>query len=485
MAISTALGNALSGLTAATRAADVVSSNLANVNTEGYARRDIELTSQANGATGSGVRVVGITRLVDEALLADRRLADSQLGQVQTRSDFFADLERIIGTPNDEYSLTGQISQFESALIAATSQPDSQPRLDAIAYGATSLATTLNDVSDNIQEMRLRADTAIGATVTQLNSDLAQIQDLNTAIMRFRSSGQDINPLLDQRQTLIDRVAEVMPIRQMPRDHDQVALYSAGGVGLIDGPTATFGFEPVGVMTPHISIDQGTLSGLTVNGVAINTGKSAGPIAGGRLGALFEVRDTLTQNAQRDVDAVARDLIERFEAAGVDPTATPGDPGLFTDDGLVFDPTEELGLAGRISLNALVDPANGGDVTLLRDGLGALVAGDVGDATQLIRWAETMSIARVPASGSYGTAARTASGLVSDLLSKAGSDKQIAQSSLVHRQSQAQSLQTMELANGVDSDAELQKLLLVERAYTANAKVIQAVDEMLQTLLGL
>jgi flagellar hook-associated protein 1 FlgK len=36
---------------------------------------------------------------------------------------------------------------------------------------------------------------------------------------------------------------------------------------------------------------------------------------------------------------------------------------------------------------------------------------------------------------------------------------------------------------GVDSDAELQKLLLIEQSYAANARVMQAVDEMLQRLM--
>ena len=35
-------------------------------------------------------------------------------------------------------------------------------------------------------------------------------------------------------------------------------------------------------------------------------------------------------------NAVARDLVERFAAAGVDPTLAPGAPGLFTDAGLAF-----------------------------------------------------------------------------------------------------------------------------------------------------
>ena len=43
----------------------------------------------------------------------------------------------------------------------------------------------------------------------------------------------------------------------------------------------------------------------------------------------------------------------------------------------------------------------------------------------------------------------------------------------------------MEKAGGVDTDQELQSLLVIEKNYAANAKVIQTVDEMIKTLLGL
>jgi flagellar hook-associated protein 1 FlgK len=58
MSISGALSNALSGLNASSRTADVVSANVANVLTEGYAPRDIALQSQRDGR---GVSVTGVT----------------------------------------------------------------------------------------------------------------------------------------------------------------------------------------------------------------------------------------------------------------------------------------------------------------------------------------------------------------------------------------------------------------------------------------
>ena len=72
MSISGALSNALSGLTATSRSAEMVSNNLANALNENYARREVVLAARSHGATGQGVSVTGVQRNVDLALLSDK-----------------------------------------------------------------------------------------------------------------------------------------------------------------------------------------------------------------------------------------------------------------------------------------------------------------------------------------------------------------------------------------------------------------------------
>src|SRR6056297_2424374 len=118
MSITTALSSALSGLTAQSRAAEVVASNLANLTTEGYARREIELSAAAHGFDG-GVRVTGMTRHVDHGILADRRLADSGLAGAETRAGFLGQVQDAIGTPDDGSSLPARIAALEAGLVTA------------------------------------------------------------------------------------------------------------------------------------------------------------------------------------------------------------------------------------------------------------------------------------------------------------------------------------------------------------------------------
>lgn len=484
MSISASLANALSGLTATARSAEVVSSNTANALTDGYGRREIVLTSAQVAGTGAGVRVVDVLRSTDRFIIGERRLADADMSRQQTLSDFFTRMQVFAGQPDQAGSLTGRVSALESALIQAASRPDSDSRLQGVVDTASRLATGINDLSDQIQNLRMEADQSIDAKVARLNQGLAQVQEINVRIMAGRSSGVEVNTLMDHRQQIIDELSQIVPLRTADRQGGQVALYTTGGAILLDGQAATVGFGPVGVITPDMTLASGALSGLTLNGNPVNT-TATGPLGGGSLGATFEVRDDHAPTAQATLDAVARDLIERFADPSVDPSLAPGDPGLFTDAGTAFLPADEVGLAARIEINAAVDPAQGGAVWRIRDGLNAAAPGNVGFADLINALSDALTASRAPASGPMAGIARSASGLAGELMTDLNNALSRADAELGFVTAQRDTLKTAELQNGVDTDQEMQKLLLIEQAYAANARVISAADDMLQQLLGL
>lgn len=482
MSISSAMSSALSGLTAGARAAEIVSGNVANALTEGYARRELAVSTRRLGSDSAGVKIDGVNRVLNRSIQTDRRLADAAAGNTAVRQQFYTKLEQSIGTADQPGSLTARMDDLESALISAASRPDSEARLQEVLNSATWLARTISTVSGDLQAARMRADQEIGAQVGALNDALAQIDALNALILTQRGTGNDTSALMDQRQLLVDRVSAIVPVREVMRDKDQISLYTTGGAVLLEGNPARIGFSAVGVITPDMTQASGALSGLTLNDVPIRSTED-GVLRGGTLAALFAVRDELAVSAQSQLDAVARDLIGRFAAPGVDPTLAPGAPGLFTDGGAAFDPLDEVGLAARLRVNALADPARGGALWRLRDGLGAAVSGDAGSAVILQALAGAMAAPQVPASGSFLGAARSVSGLAADLLSQVSVARQRADDSSAFAGARQAALATAFAAGGVDTDAELQNLLMIERSFAANARVIAALDEMLQQML--
>jgi len=112
-----------------------------------------------------------------------------------------------------------------------------------------------------------------------------------------------------------------------------VSLYTPNGAVLLNGPPARFGFAETGTFTPATAG-----AGLMLNGQPVTLAGDAAPLAGGTLAAAFAVRDDLAPRAQAQLDAMARDLVERFADPALDPSRAPGAPGLFTDAGAAFAP---------------------------------------------------------------------------------------------------------------------------------------------------
>ena len=482
MSFSASLSNALSGLKVASRMADVVSSNVANAMTEGYAKRSVEVTS-GSGAQMGGVTISSQQRMVDIGLLSDRRAADASFEFAEQGAKFARAVESAIGLPDEMGSFNAILAKFERGLLEAAGNPGNINRLNTAVDSASAVANKFNDTSATIQDLRVTADAGIRADVDFLNASLGQIVDLNAKIQNATISNRDASSLKDQRQLLVDGVAKIIPLKEVAKPNDAIALISQGGLQLVDGRAVVFGFQASPVITPNMTVDSGQLSGVTVSGRLV--GPEDQRISGGRLAANFEVRDTLGIAAQEKLDAVAVDLLNRFAGPTLDPTQNLGDAGLFTDRGAAYDPLNTVGLAGRIAINSSVDPNQGGEAWRLRDGVNAVTSGPEGDATILDNLLNAIADPDANPAASTGPFGRSQSlvSLSGTLLSSISTERLRADENVQFEGTKLDSLNALQRAQGVDTDDEMQKLLLIEKAYSANAKVIQTLDAMLDELL--
>lgn len=480
MSISQSLNNAVSGLTATSRMAEVVSSNLSNALTEGYARRVLDTSAASIGGQGAGVRIDGVRRISDPGLISDRRLADAALAGQDRLSSTVSRLEAQFSAPGDPAGLAGRLAALEQALVTAGADPASDQRLGVVVTRLNEVASVLQANARSVQTMRQDADADIVRDVGDLNTALKQVEQLNADISRARATGGDPSALMDQRQRAIDTIGKIVTVREVPRPNDQVALLTTSGLQLLDGPAMQFEFTPTPTITATMTLASGGLSGITRDGMPLNAADGFGKLSGGSLEAAFELRDDRLVTAQNALDEVAADLITRFEDTTVDPTLTPGNPGLLTNAGGPYDPLDIVGLSRRISVNAAVDPAQGGALFRIRDGVEAVAAGPVGDASQINRWADSLTAVRsiaagIPALSAAGQAARVAA--------EFGTDRIRLEEAITFAAARRDTLYQAELSDGVDTDQELQKLLQIEQSYAANAKLMQTISAMIQTLM--
>lgn len=477
MSLSSSFSNALSGLNASSRMAEVISSNVANALTEGYGRRQVELSVRY---PFGGVQIDGIARLVDRGLIADRRMSESRMAGQQDMVRSLTRLETLLGAAGGDTSLAARVTKLEQALVSSAGDPSSSIRLAMAGDRLSDLADALRDGQASIRTLRQEADRSIADQVKTLNTSLREVEELNRDIAKGKVTGSDISSLMDRRQMAVDRIAAIVPVREMDRQNGVIALVSKQGAILIDGPAVTVGFTATPTIMPDMSFVSGALSGLTINGDPAGPAHGIGRLDGGTLGVAFTLRDNKLVSAQAGLDAVARDLVERFADPATDPTLTLGMAGLLTDGGLAFDPLNEVGLAGRIAVNAAVDPDQGGDLFRLRDGVGAVAPGPVGDSTRLDAWVAALGAPRaLSTGGSPASAAILAASYVSGI----GAERLAAEEELTFTTARWSVLKQAELAQGVDTDIEMQNLLLLEQSYAANARVLQTLDLLISTLM--
>lgn len=484
MSIARALGNAMSGLTATARGTETVAANLANASTPGYARRDMVVSAQTAGGNAGGVRVDGIARAVNASVLSESRLAEGARAEAATRLAFAKQVEDQIGIAGSAGSLGAALSDFRTALSSAASRPDDGIRLTQVADKAKALADRLNAASTQVQAARGAADQAIARDVATLNKSLAEVAHLNRRIAVLEADGSDPSALMDQRQAIISDISKIVPVQEVTRPAGAVALFTSQGAVLLDGSVPTeLSFAAAGQVTAGQSVGSG-LALLTQNGAEL-TKSQMRLLAGGSLSAHFAVRDELASEVQASLDDLAFDLHERLADPAVDGTLSPTSAGLFTDGGLRADPGAKQGLAGRIALNDAVVEASGGKAWRLRSGLEAGSEGPVGESGLLIAMSEALERATPAPPGSGFSGKASLADRLGRVEAQVSTVRVNAQSEAAVRNGQADTIWSRLAADGVDSDAEMQRLLQYEQAYAANARVIQAIQTMMDQILGI
>ena len=233
-----------SGLTSYRQALAVTGQNIANINTDGYKRRNVELeevsgsgsgiTSTGN-STGLGVRVDQIRRSFDEFLLNKVRDATSEAGSSTTFLQSVSQLQDLI-MPG-ESNLSTAIGQFFSEMQEVSTTPSSIASRTLALEGARQMANAFAQVASQLENFKdgleIRASQQLGEANVLIN-EIAQINlKLSTA-----SGSQPNNALLDARDAAIDSLSEYLTL--------EVAL-ERKGVGKVTLGSSTNGPQIAGI----------------------------------------------------------------------------------------------------------------------------------------------------------------------------------------------------------------------------------------------
>jgi flagellar hook-associated protein 1 len=327
MSIGLALNNAMSGLRTTQSALSITAANVANAQTPGYIRKSLSYQATAAGSNGGGVRVVAVNRELDLYLQRQLRVELSGGAYAEMRATFYQRLQAIFGQPGSDSSLETLFNNFTSAVQGLITSPESPSSRSAVLSAAQVLAQTLNGMTTDIQALRADAEGGISDAVGIANIAIEKIAAINGQLLDSTARNAGEASLLDQRDYYINQLAELMDIRVIPGDNNQLNVFTTSGIQLVGSDPSRLVFTPTGTMMASTQwshdaaqSNAGTLMLVSPSGSAIDLLATKG-IRSGEIAAHIEMRDVILVQAQNQLDALAAAM-----ASALSDTTSAGAP---------------------------------------------------------------------------------------------------------------------------------------------------------------
>ena len=211
---------ALQSLLSHQAAVEVIEHNVANVNTPGYRRQEAVLKAgpaysnqgaayaMALGQLGTGVSVDSIRRFSTEFYDTRYRYEIQNAKQYGIQSEILSQLEGELAETSSD-SLVNKLDAFWGAWQRLSVDPsNSALKADALDI-ADALVKGINSRGLMIHNMQMEQDNGIIQRVDEINQAAGQVAQLNAEISRVISLNEQPNDLMDQRDALLDRLAEL------------------------------------------------------------------------------------------------------------------------------------------------------------------------------------------------------------------------------------------------------------------------------------
>lgn len=308
MALSVGLDSAVNALRAQQLAVDVASHNIANAQTPGYSRQQVQLEPNVNANTGadvglragSGVTATAIRRVRDTFMDFQARQALSNQNQYDTFSTSISQAESAFNEPSDT-GIAAQLGAFFSSWQDVVNDPGSSAARTALVNSSTTLASSIQASSTALTQLRNNLDNGVTGVVDRINSDAQEIARLNQQITQAEAGAQTANDLRDQRDNLLDDLAKLGQISYSEQPNHSVTVY----LGNHELVSESQSFSLSAVTDPT--------NGGMARVVFAMDGQTATSNSG-RLRGLLDARDTEIPGVLAKLNSMASSLITQVNA---------------------------------------------------------------------------------------------------------------------------------------------------------------------------
>ena len=497
MTINKAMNIALTGLNANQAALNVVSHNIANINTEGYRRQTVHFAEMRtpiydNSVRGqiaslAGVRIDGITTASNDYLNNYYRLQNSIYEGLQAGADALGGIANLLDELKDS-ALGDSLNEFFNAANALNQNPTDYSLRVNFVERAKAVANKFNATSKNLSNYKANLFGQAGATgdaanVSQVGTDVKKLKD---ALQSLADINRQINanPKDTSLQSQRDQIlADISSLADVTTTITQMgtANVKIGNEDLVKG------VEVVGTLT--YSVD--TNGNPKISYKNKETGKfdpdfESKISKNGKIGGTLSICGEVLADAQNDLNKLAKAFIDEMNKIQTKVDANGKTPCYYdrindklvpsTNDYKLFEGTT----AGDIKINDKVykDPDK---VAAARvDTTTANWEKAVGNGDNALFFYNAKS-----------AKLRDLGGLsMQDFLISMGTKAALKADDL-QKQADAQGAIVDNISNqilsevGVNLDEELSNMIIYQQAYNASARVFSACVEIYDTLVNL
>ena len=445
------------------KALGITANNIANVNTEGYSRQRLNIEQNEpvyyeGGTLSTGVRANGnIQRIYDRFLNAQLAEAAAKEGRWQAQGETLEKAELMFDEVSG-YGLNHAMSQFWGAWQQLSNNPSGYTERVTLVAESQNMTGVFNQLTRDLNQVQKDSDTSINGAVGDINTLTREIAELNLKIAEIEAGNDhNANEFRDQRDLKLKELSSLINVNSFEDGDGYLTVITAKGQTLVDRlsyRTLTTDLNANGFNDVFWESSSGTLLNITSD------------ISDGKLKGWIEARDTTIPDYLSRLNDVAQTMItavNTLHSTGLTLEAPPDDTGID-----FFTGTDATDIAVN---TAVVNNSNLLAAALNTEG----VPGGNGNSIAISELRNSLSM-------SGGTA--TFDDYYHSLVSDVGRNVSQAKVNTDHQSMVSLQLSTYrEEVSGVSMDEEMVNMVQFQSAYTAAAKLVNTVDEMLQTLM--
>ena len=358
MALNSILNTSVTGLFTNQEQLRVTANNIANVNTEGFSRVQVNQEALVLQGDSVGVGISSITRVVDRFLETATRSALSTTEQFTAQREFHDRLQGILGDPASESSLAAQLDQaFTAAADLALNPSDILRRQQTVAE-VQDFLVSIDGIQQQIQDLRADASLQISEVIESVNENLRRINELNPLIVAQTATGGEIGGLEGQLAVALTDLSQFIDINVVRQENGSVFVSTTAGQPLIDTSLSQLNYDPPGVVSaetffPPIDlfrVDDDTLEPIS-SPVDIT-----GTVRTGRIRGLLDIRDTQLVDLSDTLGELAGRIADEFNRVQNQFTTVPA-PSSLTGRQTVVGGAQATNFTGVVTF-AVTDASN-------------------------------------------------------------------------------------------------------------------------------